>query len=80
MKLPIFVCHLIAVSLCRYVLLNFTDSVQKSLEHKFARHGGSIPVTPSESYEKRISVSCHVLILVNSPYALLFSRLINSAQ
>jgi glutamate dehydrogenase (NAD(P)+) len=35
-----------------YLLL---DSVQKSLEHKFARHGGSIPVTPSESFEKRIS-------------------------
>lgn len=33
-----------------------SDSVQKSLEMKFARHGGSIPVTPSESFEKRISV------------------------
>lgn len=31
------------------------ESVQKSLESKFARHGGAIPVTPSEHFEKRIA-------------------------
>ena len=33
------------------------DSVQKSLERKFGRHGGAIPVTPSEDFEARIAVS-----------------------
>lgn len=45
----------VVVRCCNY----FTDSVQRSLEQKFARHGGSIPVTPSESFEKRISVGFH---------------------
>jgi len=34
-----------------------TDSVQKSLERKFAKRGGTIPVTPSEHFEQRIAVS-----------------------
>jgi len=39
-----------------------TDSVQKSLEQKFARRGGSIPVTPSPHFEKRIAVSSTVVV------------------
>lgn len=33
----------------------FTESVQESLERRFGRVGGRIPVTPSESFQKRIS-------------------------
>lgn len=32
-----------------------TESVQESLERRFGRVGGRIPVTPSESFQKRIS-------------------------
>jgi hypothetical protein len=31
--------------------------VQQSLERRFGRVGGQIPITPSESFQKRISVS-----------------------
>ena len=31
------------------------DSVQKSLEKKFGKHGGAIPITPSSAFEERIS-------------------------
>lgn len=33
----------------------FSESVQESLERRFGRVGGKIPVTPSESFQKRIS-------------------------
>ena len=33
------------------------ESVQKSLERKFGKQGGTIPIVPSEQFEKRISVS-----------------------
>lgn len=33
----------------------FAESVQESLERRFGRVGGRIPVTPSESFQKRIS-------------------------
>nr|CAD7462906.1 unnamed protein product [Timema tahoe] len=33
----------------------FPESVQESLERRFGRVGGRIPVTPSESFQKRIS-------------------------
>lgn len=32
-----------------------TESVQESLERRFGKVGGRIPVTPSESFQKRIS-------------------------
>jgi glutamate dehydrogenase (NAD(P)+) len=32
-----------------------TESVQESLERRFGRVGGRIPVTPSEAFQKRIS-------------------------
>lgn len=32
-----------------------TESVQESLERRFGRVGGKIPVTPSEAFQKRIS-------------------------
>lgn len=35
----------------RYLL----DSVQKSLERKFGKNGGAIPIVPSEDFEQRIS-------------------------
>lgn len=34
---------------------NYLESVQESLERRFGRVGGRIPVTPSESFQKRIS-------------------------
>lgn len=34
---------------------NIIESVQESLERRFGRVGGRIPVTPSESFQKRIS-------------------------
>lgn len=33
----------------------FSESVQESLERRFGRVGGKIPVTPSEAFQKRIS-------------------------
>jgi glutamate dehydrogenase (NAD(P)+) len=33
----------------------FSESVQESLERRFGRVGGRIPVTPSEAFQKRIS-------------------------
>ena len=36
---------------------SFTDSVQKSLERKFGKNGGAIPVVPSEEFELKIAVS-----------------------
>lgn len=36
-----------------------TESVQESLERRFGRVGGRIPITPSQSFQERISVrSC----------------------
>lgn len=35
-----------------YILL---DSVQQSLERKFGKHGGQIPITPSKEFEERIA-------------------------
>lgn len=36
-------------------LLFGAESVQESLERRFGRVGGRIPVTPSEAFQKRIS-------------------------
>jgi hypothetical protein len=36
-------------------LLSLSESVQESLERRFGRVGGRIPVTPSEAFQKRIS-------------------------
>lgn len=41
------ICH--AWSLC------YTESVQESLERRFGRVGGRIPVTPSDAFQKKIS-------------------------
>lgn len=38
-----------------YNLILSLESVQESLERRFGRVGGRIPVTPSESFQKRIS-------------------------
>jgi hypothetical protein len=35
--------------------LSLSESVQESLERRFGRVGGRIPVTPSEAFQKRIS-------------------------
>lgn len=34
-----------------------TVSVQESLERKFGKHGGTIPVVPTAEFQDRISVS-----------------------
>lgn len=36
-------------------------SVQESLERKFGKHGGSIPVIPTSEFQARIAVSTHML-------------------
>lgn len=33
----------------------FAESVQESLERKFGKSGGRIPITPSETFQKKIS-------------------------
>jgi len=35
----------------------YAESVQQSLEKKFGKAGGSIPITPSDLFEKRMGVS-----------------------
>lgn len=37
------------------VALSYTESVQTSLERKFGRNGGKIPITPSPEFEDRIA-------------------------
>lgn len=37
------------------LLIFFTESVQESLERRFGRDGGRIPIIPSESFRKRIA-------------------------
>lgn len=44
--------------------LFFSESVQQSLERRFGRVGGAIPITPSESFQKRISVRFHLQCLL----------------
>lgn len=39
-------------------------SVQESLERKFGKHGGTIPVVPTAEFQDRISVSVLVTELV----------------
>jgi len=50
----------------------FAESVQQSLEKKFGKAGGSIPITPSDSFEKRMGVSiylsCYVLYISISTF------------
>lgn len=43
-----------SLNLFEFLLLP-TESVQESLERRFGKVGGRIPVTPSESFQKRIS-------------------------
>lgn len=50
-------CALFSFVICCAFSFGCADSVQKSLERKFARRGGTIPVTPSEHFEQRIAVS-----------------------
>lgn len=46
-------------------------SVQESLERKFGKHGGTIPIVPTAEFQDRISVS--VLVTVFSIHGLLSS-------
>lgn len=39
------------------MFLCFIESVQRSLERKFGKNGGAIPILPTEDFEKRIAVS-----------------------
>lgn len=47
-----FTMECISLLLC---CVMFSESVQESLERRFGRVGGRIPVTPSEAFQKRIS-------------------------
>ena len=42
------------IFLCCHIFI-ISESVQESLERRFGRVGGRIPVTPSEAFQKRIS-------------------------
>ncbi|KYM94782.1 Glutamate dehydrogenase, mitochondrial [Cyphomyrmex costatus] len=46
--------HLL-VTFKNIIYICFAESVQESLERRFGRVGGRIPVTPSEAFQKRIS-------------------------
>lgn len=48
----IIVCHYLSMHI---LLLTFTESVQTSLERKFGKNGGKIPITPSPEFEDRIA-------------------------
>lgn len=37
------------------MIFNITDSVQESLERRFGKSGGRIPIVPSEAFQKKIS-------------------------
>uniref|UniRef100_A0A3P8NIN7 Glutamate dehydrogenase 1, mitochondrial n=1 Tax=Astatotilapia calliptera TaxID=8154 RepID=A0A3P8NIN7_ASTCA len=39
-------------------------SVQESLERKFGKHGGSVPVVPTSEFQARIAVSTHILVMM----------------
>lgn len=45
----------IIVLYCCCCFFIYIESVQESLERRFGRVGGKIPVTPSEAFQKRIS-------------------------
>lgn len=47
--------HLSHIKLISIDFIPILESVQESLERRFGRVGGRIPVTPSESFQKRIS-------------------------
>jgi len=55
-----------------------TESVQKSLEKKFGKAGGSIPITPSDSFEKRMGVSINPVttLLIPVLYCFRFSSVL----
>jgi len=59
-----------------------TESVQQSLEKKFGKAGGSIPITPSDLFEKRMGVSIHLIAGFFSLYiiSLLFRGLCYQGQ
>ena len=38
------------------------ESVQNSLEQRFGRNGGRIPVVPSEAFQKKIAVSNTIFV------------------
>jgi hypothetical protein len=48
----------------------FTVSVQESLERKFGKHGGTIPVVPTAEFQDRISVSMMVWCQSNTSHTL----------
>lgn len=41
--------------------LFFLVSVQESLERKFGKHGGTIPIVPTAEFQDRISVSVYTV-------------------
>lgn len=52
-------------------------SVQESLERKFGKHGGSVPVVPTSEFQARIAVSTHILVVLEY-CLLLFLRCVSS--
>lgn len=40
-----------------FVLFSFLVSVQESLERKFGKQGGPIPVVPTADFQARVAVS-----------------------
>lgn len=47
-------------------------SVQESLERKFGKHGGTIPIVPTAEFQDRISVSVLVAVIFHTRPALFF--------
>lgn len=38
-----------------FTMIAWTESVQESLERRFGKAGGRIPIVPSEAFQKKIS-------------------------
>ncbi len=43
-----------------FIIISLSSvSVQESLERKFGKHGGAIPIVPTSEFQERIAVSTH---------------------
>uniref|UniRef100_A0A2K5VHX2 Glutamate dehydrogenase 1 n=1 Tax=Macaca fascicularis TaxID=9541 RepID=A0A2K5VHX2_MACFA len=51
-------------------------SVQESLERKFGKHGGTIPIVPTAEFQDRISVS----VIIFTAFSLSFQQIMRTAM
>lgn len=53
-------------SLIPNLMHSLAVSVQESVERKFGKHGGAIPIVPTSEFQARIAVSTHEHMLLSS--------------